>query len=58
MKFAYEPVAVAMSKNRDQGMHTAEEFLKKAFTFLVDAMNASIDAVQIVTTNELFDQFT
>jgi len=57
MKFAYDLVAVAMIKNRDHATQTAEEFLKDAFTFLVDAMKASIDAAQIITTTELFDKF-
>jgi len=57
MKFAYDLVAVAMIKNRDHATQTVEEFLKDAFTFLLDAMKASVDAAQIITTTELFDKF-
>jgi len=48
---------VAMIKNRDHATQTVEEFLKDAFTFLLDAMKASVDAAQIITTTELFDKF-
>jgi hypothetical protein len=57
MKFAYELVAVAMVKQRDGEQQTYEEFLKDAFTFLVDAVGHSVNAVHILTLTELFDNF-
>ena len=42
---------------REQATQTVEEFLKDAFTFLRDAMKASVDAVQIITTTEIFNKF-
>jgi hypothetical protein len=57
MKFAYELVAVALIKQRDEAAQTPEEFLKDAFTFLVDAVGHAVNAVQIVTLTELLDKF-
>jgi len=57
MKFSYELVAVALIKQRDETAQTPEEFLKDAFTFLVDAVGRAVSAVQIVTLTELFDKF-
>jgi hypothetical protein len=57
MKFAYELVAVAMVKHRHGEEQTFEEFLKDAFTFLVDAVGHSVNAVHILTLTELFDNF-
>jgi hypothetical protein len=57
MKFAYDLVAVAMVKNRDHAAQTVEEFLKEAFTFLLEATKHSVNAAQIITTTELWDRF-
>jgi hypothetical protein len=56
MKFAYDLVAVAMTKNQKNNQ-SVEEFLEKAFTFLLEAMKASVDALQILATNEIFRRF-
>ena len=57
MKFAYELVAVALIKQRDEAAQTPEEFLKDAFIFLVEAVGQAVNAVQIVTVTELLDRF-
>jgi hypothetical protein len=57
MKFAYDLVAVAMVKLHQGDKQTVEEFLKEAFTFLVEAVRHSVNAVQIITRAELLDKF-
>jgi hypothetical protein len=57
MKFSYELVAVALIRQRDEAAQTPDEFLKDAFTFMVAAVGHAVNAVQIITLNELFDKF-
>lgn len=55
MPFAYELVALAMTKNK--GGDTEDQFLQKAFTFLKGAVKHAVSAIQIVTNVYLFDRF-
>lgn len=56
MPFAYELVAVALVKNKD-AKTPEDDFLKDAFTFLVDATKHAINAVAVVVAHEMFDKF-
>lgn len=55
MPFAYELVAVAMTKGR--GEKSEKEFLNEAFEFMKDAVKHAVNAIQIVTSVYLFDRF-
>ena len=55
MPFAYELVAVAMTKGR--GAKSEKEFLEEAFEFMKDAVKHAVNAIQIVTSVYLFDRF-
>ena len=57
LKFAYELVAVSLIKQRDATVHTTEQFLEQAFTFLRDAVGHAVDVVQILTNTEFLDKF-
>jgi hypothetical protein len=56
MKFAYDLVAVAMIKQRDAAKQSVEDFLKDAFTFLVEAMRQVIRAVSVISIREVWDR--
>lgn len=55
MKFAYELVAVAMTKNREQ--KTERQFLEDAFDFLVKAHMRATEAVQVVVAECVWPRF-
>jgi hypothetical protein len=57
MPFAYELVAVAMTRNMTHGSETTDQFLRRAFTFLKDAVVHALRGIQIVTNAYLYDRF-
>lgn len=56
MPFAYELVAVALTKNKDWA-EQERDFLEKAFQFLVDASAAGIGAVQVIVREMVLPRF-
>jgi hypothetical protein len=57
MPFAYELVAVAMTRNMTHGTETVDQFLIRAFTFLKDAVAHALRGMHIVTNGYLYDRF-
>lgn len=55
MPFAYELVAVAMTKNK--GTATVTDFLQRAFTFLKDAMYHARTGIQVLTHVYIYPRF-
>ncbi len=55
MPFAYELVAVAMTRNK--GQRTEREFLDESLTFLFRAFTAAHEAVTVLATNWLLKRF-
>jgi hypothetical protein len=56
LRFAYDLVAVALTRKQETG-ETVEVFIRRAFTFMMNAVSHSIDAVQIMVHGYLGDRF-
>jgi hypothetical protein len=56
MPFAYELVAVAMTKNK-AAQQPERDFLEEAFRFLVDAAKHGVEAVQVIVREVVLPRF-